>query len=136
MAVTYTFEFRREVVRIALSNGLPRERVAPGLGIGKSTLGHWVLRYQTTDLPVAPETQTDLARENERLRLENRILRDEREILKKLRSFSRAIRHEVCLHLRASWPLVHREFVSGFGCIDTRLSGGFPDLFVNANAPI
>lgn len=32
-------------------------------------------------------TQTDLAREDERLRLENRILKEEREVLKKATQF-------------------------------------------------
>jgi transposase len=36
-------------------------------------------------MPVAP--QADLAKENERLRLENRVLREEREILKKATQF-------------------------------------------------
>jgi len=58
MAVTHTEEFRRETVRIALSSGLSRTRVA-----------------------------ADLAGENERLRLENRVLREEREILKKATQF-------------------------------------------------
>lgn len=86
MAVTHTEEFRREAVRIALSSGLSRTRVAADLGIGKSTLGHWVSQYQTADLSV-PEPQADLVRENERLRLENRVLREEREILKKATQF-------------------------------------------------
>ena len=49
MAVTRIEEFRREAVRIALSSGSSRTRVA-----------------------------ADLARENERLRLEKRVLREER----------------------------------------------------------
>ncbi|KGB21529.1 Mobile element protein [Acetobacter tropicalis] len=60
---------------------MSRTRVAADLGIGKSTLSHWISRYRSTDL-TAPEAQTDLVRENERLRLENRVLREEREILK------------------------------------------------------
>jgi transposase len=49
------------------------------LGIGKSTLNNWVSHYRPSDLAAAP--QADLARENERLRLENRVLREEREVL-------------------------------------------------------
>lgn len=86
MAVTHTEEFRREAVRITLSSGLSRTRVAADLGIGKSTLGHWVSQYRTADLS-APEPRADLVRENERLRLENRLLREEREILKKATQF-------------------------------------------------
>ncbi|AOX18136.1 transposase [Kozakia baliensis] len=81
-----TKEFRREAVRIALNSGLSRKRVATDLGIGKSTLGHWVSQYRTADLST-PEPQADLARENERLRLENRVLREERKILKKATQF-------------------------------------------------
>jgi len=67
-------------VRIALTSGLPRYRVASDLGIGKSTLGKWVSQYRPPALVAGP--QADLARENERLRLENRVLREEREVLK------------------------------------------------------
>ncbi|GEN04786.1 hypothetical protein AIN02nite_28110 [Acetobacter indonesiensis] len=74
-----------------------RTRVAADLGIGKSTLSHWISQYRSTDL-TAPEVQMDLVRENERLRLENRVLREERGILKKPRSSSRAKRHEVCVY--------------------------------------
>lgn len=38
----FSVEFKREAVRIALTNGLPRERVAKDLGVGKSTLGKWL----------------------------------------------------------------------------------------------
>ena len=73
-------EFKQEAVRIALTSGLPRERVASDLGVGKSTLNKWVSHYRPSELVSAP--QADLARENERLRLENRVLREEREVLK------------------------------------------------------
>lgn len=35
-------EFKQEAVRIALTSGLPRARVASDLGVGKSTLNKWV----------------------------------------------------------------------------------------------
>lgn len=83
--IKHSEEFKHEAVRIALTSGLPRERVAKDLGVGKSTLGKWVAQYRPSDLMAAP--QADLARENERLRLENRILKEERDILKKATQF-------------------------------------------------
>ena len=83
--IKHTEEFKQEAVRIALTSGLPRDRVAADLGIGKSTLGKWLALYRPSDLVIAP--QADLARENERLRLENRVLREEREVLKKATQF-------------------------------------------------
>lgn len=78
-------EFKQEAVRIALTSGLSRERVAKDLGIGKSTLGKRISQYRPADLVSAP--QADLARENERLRLENRVLNEERDILEKATQF-------------------------------------------------
>ena len=83
--IKHTEEFRREAVRIALTSGLPRERIASDLGVGKSTLQKWISQYRPVDLVAAP--QADLARENERLRLENRVLKEERDILKKATQF-------------------------------------------------
>ncbi|GHE82360.1 transposase [Camelimonas fluminis] len=83
--IRHTEEFKQEAVRIALTSGLPRGRVASDLGIGKSTLGKWLSQHRPSDQEVAP--QADLARENERLRLENRILKEERDVLKKATQF-------------------------------------------------
>ena len=86
----HTEDFKREAVRIALSSGLPRRRVASDLGVGLSTLGKWVSQYRPSDLGSAP--QADLARENERLLLENRVLKEEREVLKNRRRLSPPVR--------------------------------------------
>ncbi|MBB3983281.1 transposase [Sphingobium fontiphilum] len=83
--IKHSEEFKQEAVRIALTSGLPHARVAKDLGVGKSTLGKWIAQYRPTDLISAPPT--DLARENERLRLENRVLKEERDILKKATQF-------------------------------------------------
>lgn len=80
MTIKHTEKFKRETARIALSSGLSQERVAVDIGSGKSTRGKWIARYRTADTVIAP--QADLARENERLRLESRVLREERDILK------------------------------------------------------
>ena len=81
----YSEEFKQEAVRLALTSGLSRERVASDLGVGRSTLGKWIAQYRPTDL--ISVSQADLARENERLRLENRVLKEERDILKKATQF-------------------------------------------------
>ena len=85
MSMKHTEDFKQEAVRIAVSSGLPRARVAADLGVGKSTLSKWISVYRPTDMQAAPSA--DLAKENERLRLENRVLREEREILKKATQF-------------------------------------------------
>lgn len=81
----HTEDLKQEAVRIAVSSRLSRRRVAADLGVGLSTLGNWVSQYRPEDSVSAP--QADLARENERLRLENRILKEERDILKKATQF-------------------------------------------------
>ena len=62
--IKHTEEFKQEAVRIALTSGLSRRRVASDLGVGLPTLGKWVSQYRPSDLEAAP--QADLARENER----------------------------------------------------------------------
>ena len=85
MATKPTEEFKREAVRIALTSGLPRKHVAADLGIGLSTLGKWIKRFEADK--VVPDADRELALENERLRREIKILRDERDILKKATAF-------------------------------------------------
>lgn len=46
--IKHSEEFKREGVRIALTSGLPRERVAFDLGIGKATLVKWLAKYRPT----------------------------------------------------------------------------------------
>ncbi len=83
--IKHSEESKQEAVRIALTSGLPRARVASDLGVGKSTQGKWVSQYRPTDLVSAP--QADLARENERLCPEISVLKEERDIQKKATQF-------------------------------------------------
>jgi len=80
-----TAEFRREVVRVALASGLSRKQIASDFEIGFSTLSRWIKEERDQLHPSEP--QIDLIQENERLRKEVRMLRDEREILKKATQF-------------------------------------------------
>jgi transposase len=81
----FTPEFRAEAVRLVLSTGRPNHVVAAELGVGASTLGKWVAAAKEADLLSGPHSDT--AKELARLRKENEILRQERDLLKKAAAF-------------------------------------------------
>jgi len=85
MAHRHNDEFKREAVRIALTSGLTRKQVAADLGIGFSTLSKWI-QHSRNDGTI-PAAEHDLVKEVERLRRENRLLKEERDILKKATVF-------------------------------------------------
>ncbi|SMX50781.1 hypothetical protein PEV8663_04799 [Pelagimonas varians] len=76
---------RHDAVRIALTSGLTRREVADDLGVGMSTLNKWTTAHRDTD--VVSKEDMSLAQENDRLRRENRLFKEEREILKKATQF-------------------------------------------------
>jgi transposase len=75
MGRTRTDEFRKDAVRIALTSGLTRKPVADDLGVGMSTLNKWITAHWDTD--VVWREDLGLAQENDRLRRENCILKEE-----------------------------------------------------------
>lgn len=85
MGLKRTDEFRQDAVRIALTSGLTRKQVADDLGVGMSTLNKWITAHRDTD--VVSKEDFHLAKENDRLRREIRLLKEEREILKKATQF-------------------------------------------------
>lgn len=85
MGLKRTEEFRADAVRIALTSGLTRKQVADDLGVGMSTLNKWITAHRDTD--VVSKEDLDLAKENDRLRREIKLLKEEREILKKATQF-------------------------------------------------
>ena len=93
MGLKRTDEIRADAMRIALTSGLTRNQAASDLGIGLSTLNKWILAHPNTDF--VPDEDLNLAPENERLRRENRILKEERDILNRPRPSSRAKSHDV-----------------------------------------
>lgn len=72
-------------MRIALTSGLTRKQMADDLGVGMSTLNKWITTHRDTDM--VSKEDLDLAKENDRLRREVRLLKEEREILKKATQF-------------------------------------------------
>ena len=84
----FTQEFRDEAVRLAETSGRTRREVAEDLGIGLSTLRHWLDRRREHEIDHPPQDrQEDVTAELQRLRRENEILRQERDILKRATAF-------------------------------------------------
>ena len=79
MGLKRTDEFRADAVRIALTSGLKRKQVADDLGVGMSTLNKWIAAHRDTD--VVSKEDLSLAKENDRLRREIKLLKEEREFL-------------------------------------------------------
>jgi len=79
MITKYTDEFRRDAVRMAMTSGLTLPKLASDLGVGVSRLNKWVQKHQRDDLMSGPHE--DVEKENERLRKEVHLLREERKIL-------------------------------------------------------
>jgi transposase len=84
----FTKEFEVEAVRLALTSGRTRRSIATDLGVGLSTLTRWIGRSRDSQ-PAPPDSlqQPDLAAELKRLRRENEVLRQERDILKRATAF-------------------------------------------------
>jgi transposase len=85
VAPCHNEEFKREAVGIPLTSGLSRKQVASDLCVGFSTLAKWIQKSRPEDMP--PQVDVDLAKKNVRLRKENRLLMEKREILKKATVF-------------------------------------------------
>jgi len=82
----YPPEFRAEAVRLAQTKEKPRSQLARELGISIWTLSGWVKQAEI-DAGAREGLTTAERAELARLRRENRILREEREILKKAAAF-------------------------------------------------
>src|SRR5262249_31568203 len=82
----YAPEFRLEAVRLVREAGQPIAEVARDLGCSQQTLRNWV-GQAAIDAGEREGLTTDERAELARLRRENRILREEREILRKAAAF-------------------------------------------------
>ena len=81
----FTDDFKREAVRLTQTSGLTIKQVADDLGIGLSTLTRWRRKYHEAELLAQPHD--DVEKELARLRRENELLRQERDLLKKATAF-------------------------------------------------
>jgi transposase len=82
----YPEEFRREAVELVRSGRRSLREAAQSLGVSEPTLRKWV-RQADVDVGLSEGVTSDEREELKRLRRENRILKEEREILKKAAAF-------------------------------------------------
>jgi transposase len=78
----YPPEFKAEAVQLVRSSGRPVSQIARELGISGNSLRNWVKQAQI-DQGEREGLTTDEREELKRLRRENRVLKQERDSLKK-----------------------------------------------------
>ena len=79
----FTREFQDEAVRLVLTSGRSQRAIADDLGVNRSTLARWMVEHQDMRPSSATPPNEDIVDELKRLRRENEVLRQERDILKK-----------------------------------------------------
>jgi transposase len=80
----YTNEFRLEAVKLAERGDLPVAQVARDMGICETVLYRWMRKFgKNAEHRVTPDEHDELIR----LRRECKILKEEREILKKAAAY-------------------------------------------------
>ena len=82
----YPEEFRREAVALIRSGPRSLAEASKSLGVSQQTLRNWI-KQTDVDAGRAEGVTSDEREELRRLRRENRILREERDILKKATAF-------------------------------------------------
>jgi transposase len=83
----YPREFRVEAIRLVRSGDRSVAEIAKDLGVSAQSLRNWVRQADLDDGRRDDGLTSDERAELARLRRENRVLRDEREILKKAAAF-------------------------------------------------
>ena len=83
----YPPEFRAEAVRLIRSSGKPLSEISKDLGVSEQSLRVWIKQADLDEGRRDDGLTTSELEELRRLRRENRVLCEEREILKKAAAF-------------------------------------------------
>jgi transposase len=97
----YSKEFKDSTVQLILNNNESVVKVAQDLDINTKTLYHWVTMYKKAhNIPTRPlrtsNTIDPMNEELKRLRRENKILKQERDILKKATAYAAKVANSGC----------------------------------------
>ncbi len=116
---TFTREFKVEAVQLAKTSDKPLAQIACDLGIADSTLHHWCKLFSEHGEQAFPGSGHQMPQEEElrRLKRENELLRQERDILKKLSASFRAAKCNLPIHCRALPGVPDPLALSGIGCL-------------------
>ena len=79
----YSSEFKHEAVRLVTEKGLSVAQAARDLGLNENMLGRWKKEFEKQGAKAFPGQGHPHDEELARLRRENDVLRQEREVLKK-----------------------------------------------------
>jgi len=79
----YARDFKVEAVKLVTEQGLPRKQVARDLGVDLTTLRRWIAEFEADGERAFPGQGHARDEELARLRRENELLCQERDILKK-----------------------------------------------------
>jgi len=87
MTRRYSESFKAEAVKLALAGRVSKARIARELGININSLDGWIRKYKESLGEMDPRKAESLEDEVKRLRKENDLLRQERDILKKAAAY-------------------------------------------------
>lgn len=87
MSKRFSKEFKNNAVNLVINEGQSKRSVSRNLDIGQSTLEKWVRLAKLGKIEAVSSGSNFESEELKRLRKENSILRQEREILKKAAAF-------------------------------------------------
>lgn len=82
----YTNEFKSEAVKLATTSEKSTAEIARDLGVNENNLYRWIQKYGPSDDGTEKATPNE-HEELMQLRKENRILKEERDILKKAAAY-------------------------------------------------
>jgi transposase len=116
MSKSYTKEFKQETVRLVETSGKPKAEIAHDLGISESALYRWLKKYgQQPTVAEQSQSVEELKGELKRVKRENEILRQERDVLKRLSASAAQAPGELSDDRSQSGPVCSRGDVPSVG---------------------